>query len=101
VLTIVTGDFGRTPTINRNGGRDHWANLCTLALFGGGLRMGQVIGQSDRQNRVPATTPISPGNLLSTIMHTVFDVGQLRVTRGVPSTLSRLIEDYRPIAELF
>lgn len=101
VLTIVTGDFGRTPTINRNGGRDHWANLCTLAFFGGGLRMGQVIGQSDRQNRVPATTPIGPGNLLSTIMHTVFDVGQLRITRGVPSTLTRLIEDHRPIAELF
>jgi hypothetical protein len=101
VLTIVTGDFGRTPTINRNGGRDHWANLCTLAFFGGGLRMGQVIGQSDRQNRAPATTPIGPGNLLSTIMHTVFDVGVLRVTRGVPSTLARLIEDNRPIAELF
>jgi len=101
VLTVVTGDFGRTPTINRNGGRDHWANLCTLAFFGGGLRMGQVIGQSDRQNRVPATTPIGPGNLLSTIMHTLFDVGQLRVARGVPSPLSRLIEDHRPIAELF
>lgn len=101
VLTIVTGDFGRTPTINRNGGRDHWASLCTLALFGGGLRMGQVIGQSDRQNRAPASTPIGPGNLMSTIMHTLFDVGQLRVARGVPSTLSRLIEDNRPIAELF
>src|SRR4029079_8306512 len=58
VLTIVTGDFGRTPTINNRGGRDHWANLCTLALFGGGLKMGQVIGQSDRQNRMPASTPI-------------------------------------------
>ena len=100
VLTVVTGDFGRTPTINRNGGRDHWASLCTLAFFGGGLRMGQVIGQSDRQNRAPATAPIGPGNLLSTIMHTLFDVGQLRVTRGVPSTLSRLIEDHRLIAEL-
>ncbi|MSQ96469.1 MAG: DUF1501 domain-containing protein [Gemmataceae bacterium] len=100
VLTVVTGDFGRTPTINRNGGRDHWASLCTLAFFGGGLRMGQVIGQSDRQNRVPASAPIGPGNLLSTIMHTLFDVGQLRVARGVPSTLSRLIEDHRPIGEL-
>ncbi|MSU76459.1 MAG: DUF1501 domain-containing protein [Gemmataceae bacterium] len=101
VLTIVTGDFGRTPMINARGGRDHWASLCTLALFGGGLRMGQVIGQSDRQNRAPASAPIGPGNLMSTIMHTLFDVGQLRVARGVPSTLSRLIEDNRPIAELF
>ena len=50
---------------------------------------------------MPATTPIGPGNLLSTIMHTLFDVGVLRVTRGVPSPLLRLIEDHRPIAELF
>lgn len=101
VLTVLTGDFGRTPTINARGGRDHWANLCTLAFWGGGLRMGQVIGQSDRQNRVPASTPIGPGNLLSTIMHFLFDVGQLRISRGVPSTLTRLIEDHRPIGELF
>lgn len=101
VLVVLTGDFGRTPTINRNGGRDHWANLCTLAFFGGGLKMGQVIGQSDRQNRVPATTPITPGNLLATVMHALFDVGTLRVTRGVPTNLVRLIEENRPIAELF
>jgi uncharacterized protein (DUF1501 family) len=101
VLVVLTGDFGRTPTINRNGGRDHWANLCTLALFGGGLKMGQVIGQSDRQNRVPASTPIGPPNLLSTLMHTLFEVGTLRVTRGLPTNLVRLIEDHRPIAELF
>jgi hypothetical protein len=101
VLVVLTGDFGRTPTINRNGGRDHWANLCTLALFGGGLKMGQVIGQSDRQNRMPASAPIAPGNLLSTIMHFLFDVGTLRVTRGVPTGLARLIEDHRPIGELF
>jgi hypothetical protein len=101
VLVVVTGDFGRTPTINANGGRDHWASLCTLALFGGGLRMGQVIGQCDRQNRAPTSAPILPGNLLSTLMHTLFDVPVLRVTRGVPTQLVRLIEDHRPIAELF
>ncbi len=100
-LVVLTGDFGRTPTINRNGGRDHWANLCTLALFGGGLKMGQVIGQSDRQNRAPASTPIGPHHLLSTIMHHLFDVGVMRVSRGVPSNLLRLVEDHRPIAELF
>src|SRR5262245_16757472 len=44
-LVIVTGDFGRTPKINKNGGRDHWSNLCTLSLFGGGasVKTGQVI----------------------------------------------------------
>jgi len=41
VLLIITGDFGRTPKINKNGGRDHWSNLSTLAFAGGGLKMGQ------------------------------------------------------------
>jgi uncharacterized protein (DUF1501 family) len=100
-LVVLTGDFGRTPTINRNGGRDHWASLCTLGLWGGGLRMGQVVGQCDRQNRAPTSAPIGPGNLLSTVMHTLFDVPVLRVTRGVPPNLTRLIEDHRPMAELF
>jgi uncharacterized protein (DUF1501 family) len=101
VLVVVTGDFGRTPTINPRGGRDHWASLCTLAFFGGGLKTGQIIGQSERQNRVPASTPIGPGNLASTILHYLFDIGVMRVTRGVPNHLNRIVEDHRPIAELF
>jgi hypothetical protein len=101
VLVVLTGDFGRTPTINNRGGRDHWTSLCTLALIGGGLRMGQVIGQADRQNRAPVGTPISTPNLLATVMHTLFDVGTLRVARGVPVNLVRLIEEHRPIRELF
>jgi hypothetical protein len=101
VLLVLTGDFGRTPKINPRGGRDHWANLCTLALAGGGLKMGQVIGRSDRNNAVPATTPYSTPNLLSTVMHALFDVGVLRVSRGVPGDLVKRIEDHRPIEELF
>ena len=55
VLVVVTGDFGRTPKINKNGGRDHWPGLCTLALFGGGLNVGRVVGQSDSTNSAPAS----------------------------------------------
>jgi uncharacterized protein (DUF1501 family) len=101
VLVVVTGDFGRTPKINKNGGRDHWANLCTLALIGGGLNMGQVIGRSDRNNGVPASDPISTGNLMSTVMHTLFDVGTLRLARGLPVNLVKLIETHKPIEALF
>jgi uncharacterized protein (DUF1501 family) len=101
VLLVVTGDFGRSPKINKNGGRDHWPNLCTLALFGGGLNVGQVIGKSARNNDVPASEPITPVNLLSTLMHALFDVGVLRVTRGLPANLVRLIESTKPIEALF
>jgi hypothetical protein len=97
VLTIVTGDFGRTPKINKNGGRDHYPNLCTLALFGGGLKVGQVVGKSDRNNAAPVGDPVTTGNLLATVMHALFDVGTLRVTRGLPTGLVKLIESNKPI----
>lgn len=100
-LVVLTGDFGRTPKLNARGGRDHWANLCTLALWGGGLRMGQVIGRSDRQNGKPDGSAYSTPNLLCTLMHSLFDVGVLRVTRSAPSPLVKLIEEHKPISELF
>src|SRR5262249_38235242 len=97
VLVIVTGDFGRTPAINTKGGRDHWANLSTLAFLGGGLRMGQVIGRSDRTNSAPATEPYSAASLMATVMHALFDVAALRVARGLPANLVKLVENGRPI----
>jgi hypothetical protein len=102
VLVVLTGDFGRTPKINNRGGRDHWANLCTLAFWASGLKTGgQLIGKSDRQNAKPDSKPYSTPNLLSTVMHHLFDVGVLRVTRSAPSTLVKLIDDHKPIEELF
>lgn len=101
VLLVITGDFGRTPKINNRGGRDHWARLGTLALAGGGLKMGQVIGQSEKNADVPATDPVTPGNLMATIMHTLFDIGQLRLVSGVPREVTSLVEAGQPIRELF
>jgi uncharacterized protein (DUF1501 family) len=99
VLLVITGDFGRTPTINRNGGRDHYPKLCPLAFAGGGLARGQIIGRSTRKNDAPASDPIGPPNLLSTVLHALFDVGQMRLDQGVPRELARLAET-PPIAEL-
>ncbi|MGF1582935.1 MAG: DUF1501 domain-containing protein [Gemmataceae bacterium] len=101
ILLVITGEMGRTPRINNKAGRDHWANLCSLALAGGGLKMGQVIGASDRNAGTPATTPVTLDNLLATVMHTLFDVGQLRVTRGLPTEVVRMINSAQPIRELF
>ena len=93
ILLVITGDFGRTPRVNRNGGRDHWARLGTLAFAGGGLQMGQVIGQSARNADVPATDPISTSELMATVMHALFDVGKLRLHQGLPRNLMQLIEN--------
>src|SRR5262245_152162 len=99
-LLVITGDFGRTPTINARGGRDHYPNLCTLAFAGGGLAKGQIIGQSSRKNDAPATEPITLANLHSTVLHAQFDIGQIRLESGIPRELARLAEP-PPIAELF
>jgi hypothetical protein len=100
VLVVLTGDFGRTPKINKNGGRDHWANLCTLAFWGGGLKLGQVIGRSAKNNDVPASDAITTANLLSTVMHYLFDVGTVRVARGLPTDVVKRM-DVKPIGDLF
>jgi Protein of unknown function (DUF1501) len=100
VLLIITGDFGRTPIINARGGRDHYPKLCTLAFFGGGLAKGQIIGQSSRKNDAPLSDTIGPSNLLSTVLHALFEIGQMRLDSAVPRELFRLAEA-PPIAELF
>ncbi|RMG40151.1 MAG: DUF1501 domain-containing protein [Planctomycetota bacterium] len=100
VLLIITGDFGRTPRINPRGGRDHWPRLCTLAFAGGGLPTGQVVGRSGRRNDEPDSEPITPKHLAATVLHVMFDVGTLRVARGIPRSLQRLIEQAAPIREL-
>ena len=69
ILLVVTGEFGRTPRINGSAGRDHWAPLSTLALAGGGLRMGQTVGESNARAEVPRTTPITPQDLMATVFH--------------------------------
>jgi uncharacterized protein (DUF1501 family) len=100
ILLVITGEFGRTPKINSKAGRDHWGNLCPLVFAGGGLQMGQVIGASDRTVSVPATDPISVSDVMATIMHTLFDIGTLRVVRGLPTNILRAVEAGQPIPQL-
>lgn len=99
ILLVVTGEMGRTPRINKKGGRDHWGNITPLLLAGGGLEMGKVIGRSTRNGGEPATEPITIRHLISTIMHTFFDMGQVRVQRGIPKKIAE-ISEWEPIPGL-
>ena len=100
ILLVITGEFGRTPRINGSAGRDHWGPLCTLALAGGGLKMGQVVGDSNARAEVPRTTPIHPKDLMATVFHVLGINQQLQFVdpTGRPSYL--LPDGARPIAEL-
>jgi hypothetical protein len=100
ILLIVTGEMGRTPRLNNDGGRDHYGELTPLLVFGGGLKMGQVIGQSDQHAARPQTEAYRPQHLLATVMHTLFDVGRLRLEPNVPREIVRLTEQARPIDHL-
>jgi hypothetical protein len=84
ILLVITGEMGRTPRINANGGRDHWGNLAPLVLAGGELPMGRVLGQSTRDGGEPATQPVTNKHLNATILQTLTDAGQVRVMRGLP-----------------
>jgi hypothetical protein len=99
ILLVISGEFGRTPRINGSAGRDHWAPLSTLALSGGGLRMGQTVGESNARIEVPRTTPITPQDLMATIFHVLGMPQGLHYNdpsgRPVP-----MISGGRPIAEL-
>ena len=66
-LIAVLGDFGRTPKINKNAGRDHWNACYTIMLVGGGVKAGFIFGASDRTGSLPAENPVSPGDIVATI----------------------------------
>jgi hypothetical protein len=99
ILLVITGEFGRTPKINSTGGRDHWAPLSTLAFAGGGLKMGQVVGESSSKLDVPKTTPITPQDLAATV-YRVLGIDQNLYFMNAAGRPSRLVEAGNPIAEL-
>jgi uncharacterized protein (DUF1501 family) len=66
-LVVWMGDFGRTPTINKNAGRDHWPQCYTVVLAGGGIRGGQVIGESDSIGAQPRLRPVIPADIHATV----------------------------------
>jgi hypothetical protein len=68
-LVVWMGEFGRTPKINGNGGRDHWGSVFSIALAGGGVRGGQVYGASDRLGAAPKEGRLGAADVAATIFH--------------------------------
>ena len=99
--TLVTwmGEFGRTPRINKNGGRDHWGFCQSALLAGGGVRGGQVYGSSDAAAAYAAELPVSPDDLAATVFHVlgVPESQEVRDSQGRPMPLCA----GKPILRLF
>jgi hypothetical protein len=101
ILLVACGEMGRSPKLNKNGGRDHWGNLGPLLLYGGGLKMGQVIGQSNREGGAPQSDPVNIQNVIATVLNTLFDVGELRLVPGLPREIGQTMTGWEPIPGLF
>ena len=100
ILLVICGEMGRTPKISQRGGRDHWGTLGPLVLAGGGLPMGQVIGRSTANGGEPADNPIPMRHLIGTIMHTLFDVAELRLRPDATGAVAKVITESEPIKRL-
>jgi hypothetical protein len=67
-LVVAMGEFGRTPRINAQAGRDHWQSCYSALLAGGGVRGGQVVGASDDRGEYPASRPLAPADVCLTML---------------------------------
>jgi hypothetical protein len=98
-LVIVLGEFGRTPQVNKDGGRDHWSNAMSVMFAGGGTPGGQVVGATDKKGYAAVERVLSPENFASTIYSKLgIDPGKiLYQPNGRPA---HLVSDPTPIKEL-
>src|SRR6185437_7854200 len=99
VVTVMWGEFGRTPRINKNAGRDHWPQVMSALVAGGGLRMGQAIGASNARGEFPKDRRYTVPQVLSTLYHAV----GIDPARTFPNGSGRpmyILDDRNPVKEL-
>ena len=97
---MVAGEFGRTPKINAQGGRDHWARAMFALMAGGDVQGGQVIGATDDRASEPTGTGYSPEDLAATFFQNIGINPQHEFQTNVGRPIN-LIRDGRPIEQLF
>ena len=100
VSVVVWGEFGRSPRINKDGGRDHWPRVASALLAGGGMRTGQVIGSTNRFGEEPDSRPVHFKDVFATLYR---NMGINIKDTPVMDSLARphyLLEDHDPVQEL-
>ncbi len=99
-LIVMLSEFGRTPKINKDSGRDHWPNVFTCFMAGGGVKGGTVVGTSDEDGFEPKDNPVKVSNLHASFCHAL----GIDPDKKIMTPLQRpfkLVEDGAPIKELF
>ena len=99
VLTVMWGEFGRTPRINGTAGRDHWSPVMSALVAGGGMRMGQAIGSSSARGEYPRDRRVTVPQVLSTFYRAM----GIDPSQTFPNGSGRpmyILDDREPISEL-
>lgn len=100
VSIVVWGEFGRTPTINKDAGRDHWPRASCAVLACGGMKTGQVIGATDRLGGEPSERPVKFGEVFATLYHNLgIDVNKVTIT-DLTGRPQYLVDECQPMREL-
>lgn len=99
-LIIMLSEFGRTPKINKDAGRDHWANVFSCFMAGGGIKGGTVIGSSDEDGYAPKDRPVQVADIHASVCHSL----GIDPAKQVMTPLQRpmkLVDGGKPVSELF
>lgn len=100
VSVVVWGEFGRTPKINKDAGRDHWPRVSFAMLAGGGLKHGQVIGSTDRLGGEAVDRPVQFGEVFATLYHALgLDVSKITIP-DLSGRPQYLVDGWQPMREL-
>ena len=100
VSLVAWGEFGRTPKINKNAGRDHWPQVGGALLAGGGMRAGQVIGSTDRLGEGPKDRPVHFGEVVSTLYHNMGIHAPTTTVKDLQGRPHYLVDGHQPMKEL-
>jgi hypothetical protein len=100
-LVVVMGEFGRTPRMNKDAGRDHWGNAFSVAFASGSLKMGQIIGKSSARGEYVLDRPITPQDVAATVYHFLGIDSRSLTFEDKTGRPVYVIEKGEPIAELF
>ncbi len=99
-MVIMLSEFGRTPRINDNAGRDHWASVFSCFIAGGGIKGGQVIGSSDEDGAMPKDRPVQVADIHATLCHAMGIDHEKEVMTPLLRPM-KLVDNGVPVKELF
>ena len=99
VITVMWGEFGRTPKINGNAGRDHWAPAMSALIAGGGLKMGQAVGATTARGERPKESPYTVSQVLSTIYRAIGIDPAMTFPNGAGRPMY-VLDEREPVTEL-